>query len=625
LLCPQHSSVSAFATSKREQRSLRFAKGVIMDSNREQDRVSFAEVVRLWASYWRRSPGSVALITGCISAAVACDVTLPLITREIAHAVEHGQSQRAALMVGTFLASAAAFYVFWNIGQRRLNRMTIVHMQALVQETFARVQRASTDWHANTFAGSTVRKVTRGMWAFDTMSETVMTGFIATAVMLGGSLTVMAFQHPLMALLSGAALGVYIVVSVLLATRYVAPVNRLANAQDSALSGTLADAITCNAAVKAFGAEAREEQHLHGALNQWHTLTLRNWTRIQTMIGVMNALTLVNMAVLIGMPVWLWQQGTGSAADVAYGITAYFLLQGSARNTVQNVQNLQKASNELEDVVRLHRMKLAVDDVADAQVAQIGRGEIRFRSVDFAYANTGKPIYRNFSLHIKAGEKIGLVGTSGSGKSTFVKLLQRLYDVDGGVVEVDGQDIRQLDQSSLRARIALVPQEPVLFHRSLAENIRYGKVDASDEEVVAAAKQAHAHGFISKLPDGYATLVGERGVKLSGGERQRVAIARAILADAPILVLDEATSSLDSVSEALIQDALDRLMEGRTTLIVAHRLSTLRAVDRILVFENGRVVEQGSHDALLAIEDGHYRRLYETQQMGLQEAALELT
>jgi ATP-binding cassette, subfamily B, bacterial len=592
--------------------------------HREQDRVTFREIFRLMLSYWKRTPGSAALIIGGITAAVACDVTLPLITREIARAVETGQSDRAMLMVGTFLTSAAGFYVFWNIGQRRLNIMTIRHMESLVQESFAKLQRASTDWHANTFAGSTVRKITRGMWAFDNFSETVMTGFVATIVLMGGSLTLMATQHPLMALLSGASLGVYIVVSVLLATRFVAPVNRIANAEDSALSGTLADAITCNAAVKSFGAELREEQYLASALGIWHRATRHNWTRIQTMIGIMNALTLVNMAVLIGMPVWLWQQGSGTAADVAYGITAYFLLQGSARNTVQNVQNIQKSSNELEDVVRLFRMPLGIADGHEAKVAQITQGEIAFKDVRFTYAGQSVPTYENFNLHIKAGEKIGLVGASGSGKSTFVKLLQRLYDVDSGVVEVDGQDIRTLTQSSLRSRIALVPQEPVLFHRSLAENIRYGCPDAAMVDVIDAAKQAHAHGFIARLPEGYDTLVGERGVKLSGGERQRVAIARAILANAPILVLDEATSSLDSVSEALIQDALDRLMEGRTTLIVAHRLSTLRAVDRILVFEQGRIVEQGNHAELLAREGGHYRQLYETQQMGLQEQALEL-
>ena len=219
-------------------------------------------------------------------------------------------------------------------------------------------------------------------------------------------------------------------------------------------------------------------------------------------------------------------------------------------------------------------------------------------------------------MTIKAGERVGLVGHSGSGKTTFVKLVQRLYDVDGGRILIDGQNIADATQESLRRQIAIVQQEPVLFHRSLAENIAYSRPDASMAEIKEAARLAHAHAFIETLPAGYATLVGERGIKLSGGERQRVALARAFLADAPILILDEATSSLDSESEALVQDAMGRLMRGRTTLVIAHRLSTVRALDRILVFEGGRIVEDGGHHELLSREASIYRRLVEQQAMG---------
>jgi ATP-binding cassette subfamily B protein len=213
---------------------------------------------------------------------------------------------------------------------------------------------------------------------------------------------------------------------------------------------------------------------------------------------------------------------------------------------------------------------------------------------------------------------VGLVGHSGSGKTTFVKLIQRLYDVKSGSIRIDGQDIAQVKQSSLRGQIAIVQQEPILFHRTLAENIAYGRPNASRREIEQAAKQANAHDFIIDLPKGYETLVGERGVKLSGGERQRVAIARAFLADAPLLILDEATSSLDSESEVQIQQAMERLMDGRTTLVIAHRLSTVRALDRLLVFDKGKIVEEGDHQALIRFNEGIYRRLFERQ-------ALELT
>ena len=220
-------------------------------------------------------------------------------------------------------------------------------------------------------------------------------------------------------------------------------------------------------------------------------------------------------------------------------------------------------------------------------------------------------------MTIRAGERVGLVGHSGSGKTRFVKLVQRLHDVAGGRILIDGQDIATVKQTSLRAQIAIVAQEPLLFHRSLAENIAYGRPNASMAEIEQAGWLANAHDFIARLPKGYGTLVGERGIKLSGGERQRVAIARAFLADAPILILDEATASLDSESEALIQEAMERLMTGRTVIVVAHRLSTVRALDRILVFERGRVIEDGPHNALLALDGGVYRRLFERQAMGL--------
>ncbi len=241
------------------------------------------------------------------------------------------------------------------------------------------------------------------------------------------------------------------------------------------------------------------------------------------------------------------------------------------------------------------------------------KGDVRFEHITFTYAGQNVPLYRDLSVHIAAGERIGLVGHSGSGKTTFVKLVQRLYDVQKGRVLIDGQDVSHATQASLRSQIALVQQEPILFHRSLAENIAYARPDATQAQIERAAKLAHAHEFITRLPRGYQTLVGERGVKLSGGERQRVALARAFLADAPILILDEATSSLDSESEALIQESMDRLMAGRTSIVIAHRLSTVRAMDRILVFDQGQVVEEGNHEALLRRADGRYRRLFEHQ------------
>ena len=254
---------------------------------------------------------------------------------------------------------------------------------------------------------------------------------------------------------------------------------------------------------------------------------------------------------------------------------------------------------------------LDIQDKPDATALCITHGEIIFDKVGFHYKGT-TPLFDKLPVTIEAGQKVGLVGYSGGGKTTFCNLILRLYDVTAGRITIDNQDIRDVMQDSLRAHIGMIPQDPSLFHRTLMENIRYGKDDATDDEVIEAAKRAHAHDFIAKLPNGYEALVGERGVKLSGGQRQRIAIARAILKNAPILMLDEATSQLDSVTEREIQDSLWDLMQGKTTIVIAHRLSTLLHMDRILVFDAGRIVEDGTHNELLA-RAGLYKTLWDAQ------------
>ena len=333
--------------------------------------------------------------------------------------------------------------------------------------------------------------------------------------------------------------------TVALSLYYVAPAARLANSWDTRLGGALADAVSCNAVVKAFGAEEREDHRLSRVVGKWSRRTDRTWVR-GTVNGTAQLVALLMLrAAIIGTVVWLWWHGRATPGDVTYVLTMSFVIQGYLREIGMHIRNLQRSVNDMEELVDFHAEPIGVADRAGAQPIRIGGGEVEFDRVTFHYAGHDTPLYEDFSVRIAPGEKVGLVGRSGSGKTTFVKLMQRLYDINAGEIRIDGQDVAAATQVSLRAQIAIVQQEPILFHRSLAENIAYGRPGASQAEIERAARLANAHDFIARLPKGYRTLVGERGIKLSGGERQRVALARAFLADAPILILDEATSSLE--------------------------------------------------------------------------------
>ncbi len=572
---------------------------------------------------WGQHFGLVALTAGAMVAATLTDVFLPVYAGNLVTAVSNAGGSRdvaargaviaLAIMAGLGLSQTALRYVVF----RAIVRLTLHNMMDAARGAFWRVQRFSSDWHSNTFAGSVQRKITRGMWAIDMLNDVLLVALLPALAVLAGSAVVLGLRWPVMGALLAVGSGLYIALAAILSVRWVAPASQLSNSWDTRVGGALADAISCNAVVKSFGAEAREDAVLHRVLEKWSGRTSRTWIR-GTKSGTIQGFGLLALRTAVtSLAVWLWWTHRASPGDVATVLTAYFIVLGYLRDVGYHIANLQRAVNEMEELVGLHSQRLGVEDAPGASDINIRAGEIRFEHVQFRYGAHVQPLFEDFSLRIRAGERVGLVGHSGSGKTTFVKLVQRLHDVTGGRICIDGQDIAAVKQASLRSQIAIVAQEPILFHRSLADNIAYGRPGASAAEIEQAAWLANAHDFIARLPKGYATLVGERGVKLSGGERQRVAIARAFLADAPILILDEATASLDSESEALIQEAMERLMTGRTVIIIAHRLSTVRALDRILVFEQGRIIEEGPHNALLGLNGGVYRRLFERQAMGL--------
>jgi len=568
---------------------------------------------------WGHRPALVGNIILLVVASTLAEVLVPVFSGRIVDAIAGGNAADGAIrafviVVALGITSVVLRWFIFNC----IIRLTLRIMADVANSGFHKVQRFSTDWHANSFAGSTVRKITRGMWALDALNDLLLVALLPSVVMLAGASIVLGSYWPVMGLIVAAGSLIYISVTVLLSMGYVSPAAKLANAWDTKLGGALADAISCNSVVKAFGAEHREEDRLGHVLAKWDSRTRRTWQR-GTLNGSIQGFMMVSMqAGILGTGLVMWQKGLATPGDITFVLAMFFVLQGYLRSVGQDIRNLQRAVNDMEELVLLDKTPLGIEDRPGANAIAIGRGEITFDRVTFQYGAHPTPLYDDFSVAIKPGERVGLVGHSGSGKTTFVKLIQRLYDVNSGSIRIDGQDIAKVTQSSLRSQIAIVQQEPILFHRTLAENIAYGRPQASRREIENAAKQASAHHFIMGLPKGYETMVGERGVKLSGGERQRVAIARAFLADAPVLILDEATSSLDSESEVQIQQAMERLMEGRTTLVIAHRLSTVRALDRLLVFDKGKIVEEGDHLALVRLTDGIYRRLFERQ-------ALELT
>ncbi|MGZ2748471.1 ABC transporter ATP-binding protein [Burkholderia stagnalis] len=584
---------------------------------------AFHAVFGFTLHYWRRQPARIAAVAAFSLLAALADVLTPLFAGRLVDALTLGLTDRAA----AWHAALQAFGVLaaLGIGATLLRQgvyvniiaLTLNMMGEIATASFQRVQRFSTDWHANNFAGSTVRKITRGIWALDLLNDTLLIALLPSLTILVGATVLLGSHWPMMGLVVGLGSLLYIAVTVAMSLGFVAPAARLGNLWDTRMGGSLADAVSCNAVVKAFGAEVREEARLSRVIGKWQKRTRRSWLRGTFNGGLQGAMLVAIQAAMIGVALKLWASGEASVGDIAFALTMFFMLQGYLRDVGMHIRNLQRSVNDMEELVALERHPLGIDDQPDAQPIRIMRGEIRFEHVTFRYGNHPVALYDDFSMRIAPGERVGLVGHSGSGKTTFIKLIQRLYDVSGGRITIDGQDIAQARQDSLRGQIAIVQQEPVLFHRTLAENIAYARPGASRADIERAARLASAHDFIAALPDGYDTLVGERGIKLSGGERQRVAIARAFLADAPILILDEATSSLDSESEVLIQQAMERLMEGRTTLVVAHRLSTVRALDRLLVLDRGKVIEEGSHDALIRIDGGVYRRLFERQALEL--------
>lgn len=514
--------------------------------------------------------------------------------------------------------SAFAALVIWQTQAMSVWRYEIKAMKKITEHIFRHIEYMDSKFHADRFGGALVSQATKFVRSYELLVDTFNWNIVNGVTAFFASLIVLLIVSPVYALVFTGVSTVYFVV-VYRQMKYQIPYNTKLSNSESETTAKLADAITNVATIRAFAGETTEtdlfsRQTTKKAQHHWKLMNVQMKNESISRSGIM-------VVKIVAFGVGLIGVATLHTPIGALYLTLTYTLSLTERlwQFMFIIRNINRSLGDAADMTEILQLDTAIKDPADPEPVRIHRGRIEFKEVNFRYEEGEKhALFTGLNLRIKPGEQVGLVGHSGGGKSSLAKLLSRFMDIDAGSILIDGQDITHIRQRDLRKSIAYVPQDPLLFHRSLMDNIRYGRPEASDKEVVAVAKLAHADDFIVTLPKGYDTLVGERGVKLSGGQRQRVAIARAMLKNAPILVLDEATSALDSESEALIQDALWKLMEGRTALVIAHRLSTIQKMDRIIVLENGQVVEEGSHRELLT-NNGTYARLWAHQSGGFLE------
>lgn len=508
-------------------------------------------------------------------------------------------------------------FIGWS--GHRLFQFSITHLQAgimnrLRQNSYEYLIGHSYSFFTNSFSGSLVQKVNRFMRSFERVTDRFFGEIMPIMVRIIGVCIVLWYTHPVFVVLILIWVIFYFILS-LLFSRWKIPYD-IQNAEiESKVTGVLADSLSNHVTIQMFNRHSHESS-IFGQANNAHTNALkRKWNIANYIEAIQAFMNLVIEFLIFYVAIKYWSIGAVSIGTFVM-IQIYILgLMDSFWGGSRILRDLYEAFGDAKEMVEILQMEHGIKDAHGAKPLVVNSGHIVLDNISFSF-NSNKIVLDNISLDIKAGERVALIGPSGAGKSTLTKLLLRLYDIQSGKIEIDGQNINQVTQGSLREVVSFVPQDPILFHRSLLDNIRYGQTNATEEQVIEASKLAHCHEFISSLPEGYNTFVGERGIKLSGGERQRVAIARAILKNAPILILDEATSSLDSSSESLIQDALEVLMKGKTVIVIAHRLSTIKKMNRIVVIDGGKILEQGTHDELLARTDGMYAKLWALQSGG---------
>jgi ATP-binding cassette subfamily B protein len=548
-----------------------------------------------------------------------CGILLPYAIGEIIRSVTKstGNNQLALNTIHQslvlFIALSVGEVIFGRASGFLQTLRHPIHRQHIVRSLYAYLQQHSHRYLSSSFAGALAHRISETSLGVTQTMQMLITEFMPVIIVYMISTLLLYRTYPPLAAFIGIWAVCFISISFWLAMHCRIHARRAAAAR-SDTTGIIVDTVTNLTSSRLFARLGFERHYLNEQLKyELKEVRQSNWYSERIRWFQFIAAAILKIGTLL-YSLTLWSQGKIAAADFVVATSLSLLIISEARNLskrfLELFEHIGNVSNGVCTIVQPHE----VIDCDGAIAPTITQGRIEFRHVYFSYAD-GKPVFEDLSVTIQSGERVGLVGFSGSGKSTFVNLILRLFDPQAGQILIDGIDICDMTQEALHSQISLIPQDPSLFHRTLLENIRYGRLEATEREVIEAACKAHAHDFIAPMPQGYHSLVGERGVKLSGGQRQRIAIARVILKNAPILILDEATSSLDSITEKAIQDTLDLAMHQKTVIVVAHRLSTIVHLDRILVFDQGRIIEDGTHAELLSL-GGAYARLWKMQAGG---------
>lgn len=573
------------------------------------------QTFKIFWQHSRKYPWTIFVLIFSLLGAVTTEAFGPYFYKQLFDLLgSSGSLGQLVAVVFKILSVAVISWVFWRIASFTNNIFQPRVMRDIVNTCFKYMNDHSFNFFSNNFAGSLVKKVGRFERAFEDITDQLYWSLAPTILKISLVVGVLFFVRPVFAFAVLIWLVFYVGFSIGFAIYKLK--YDVENAElDTKVGGRLADTITNNINLKLFGGNKRELQSF-GSLTQQQYLTRKwTWDLSSTNEAIQGGLFVILEFTLLSIAVRLWNQGFLTLGDFAL-LQGYMVqMFGRLWDLGRQIKNIYSRLGDAEEMTTILLTPHEIKDKPNAGKLKISAGKIEFNNMTFGYSSKRK-IFQNFNLTISPGERVALIGPSGGGKTTIVKMLFRFFDIQSGKITIDDNDISVVTQESLRAALALVPQEPILFHRSLYDNIAYGNPKATRDDIIKAAKSAHCHEFIDKFPDQYETFVGERGVKLSGGERQRVAIARAILKNAPVLVLDEATSSLDSESEYYIQDALKNLMKGKTTIVIAHRLSTIMQMDRIVVIEKGRIKEEGKHEELLKARQGTYQKLWHIQAGG---------